>query len=64
MTIKEMRKLKRVSQKDLAKGLNVSQPAVSMYETGDRQPDISLIPKFAEILHCSIEEIVYCFCNV
>ena len=63
MTIRDLRKVKKVSQSELAQKLNVSQPAVSMYETGERQPDISLIPKLAEILQCSIEDIVYCFCN-
>lgn len=63
MTIRNLRKAKKVSQFEIAQKLNLSQAAVSMYETGERIPNIRLIPKLAEILQCSIEEIVYCFCD-
>ena len=63
MTIKDIRKSKKIGQVELARVLNVTQATISLYENGLRQPDISLIPKLAEILQCSIEDIVYCFCN-
>jgi repressor LexA len=37
--LKELRKVKKISQRELAKILKVSSGAVGMYETGKREPD-------------------------
>ena len=54
---------KNITQAKLASQLYVSQSFVSAWEQKQRQPDISLIPKMARILGCSIEDIVMCFCD-
>ena len=59
----KLRKLKKIKQINISKKLKVSSSCFSQYETGKRQPPISLIPKMAKILGCSIEDIVMCFCD-
>ena len=58
MTLKNLRILQNVKQKDLLKVLNVSSGCLSQWESGKRQPSIETIPKLAKILNCSIEELV------
>lgn len=57
--MKFLRIKKYLSQKNLAEKLFVSQRTISWWETGKREPSISVLPKLAEILGCSIEEVVY-----
>ena len=45
--IKEIRQEKKLSQKDLAKKLNISQQAISLYEKGDREPKLETWQKLA-----------------
>jgi repressor LexA len=47
-TIKELRKSKKLSQKDLAEILNVHQTAVSQWEQNRTMPDIDMIKKLAK----------------
>lgn len=61
MTIKNLRKNK-ITQSKLASNLNISQSLISAWEQKKRHPPIKYIPKLAEVLNCTIEEIVYCFC--
>ena len=56
--IREKRKNKGISQKELAKRIGVDQTAVSMWETGKAMPQASKLPKLAKILECSIEELL------
>ena len=50
-------KEKQIRQSELATKLNISQSAVSQWCTGG-QPKLEQLPKLAEVLGCSIEEIV------
>lgn len=54
-----LRKNLKLSQSELAKKLYLSQRTISSYENGTRTPPIDLLPKLAEVLNCSIEELVY-----
>lgn len=56
--MKKLRTENHLTQTDLAKKLFISQKTVSAYESGKRQPSIEQLPKIAEILHCSIEDLV------
>lgn len=58
MKLNEIRKTCKISQIDIAKKLSVKQSCISFWESGKREPSIELIPKLAEILNCSIEEVV------
>ncbi len=51
-------KEKQITQSELAKKLNVSQSAVSQWNSGCT-PKYEQLPKLAEVLNCSIEELVY-----
>lgn len=54
-----LRKKVNCKQSNIAKDLKISQPLISQWETGKRQPPVDILPKLAKILHCSIEELVY-----
>ena len=53
--IKELREEKELSQEDLAKKLNISRPALSLYETSKRQVPNHLIPQIANFFGVSID---------
>lgn len=54
--IKQRQKLK-LSQADVAEKLQVSQVAVSMWETGEAMPRADKLPELAKILQCDIAEL-------
>lgn len=56
--IKEYRKSNNVSQRALAEQLFVSDKTISRWELGKGLPDIEQLPKIAEILGISIDELV------
>ncbi len=53
--IKELRKLKGISQQKLALHLNVSQAMISKYELGLSEPDIAMIQKLADYFGVSAD---------
>lgn len=52
--IKAARKQKKISQEKLSEMLNVSQSAISSYESGARKPDIDFLPQIAKALDVSV----------
>ena len=56
--IARCRKELNLSQKELAKKLNITDKAVSKWETGNGAPDISLLTPLAETLNVSVLEIL------
>lgn len=56
--ISAIRKEMNLSQKDLAEKLNVTDKAVSKWETGRSAPDISILLPLAETLGISVTEIL------
>lgn len=56
--ISELRKEKGLTQKNLAEKLNVTDKAVSKWETGRSAPDISLLVSLSEILDVTVIEIL------
>ena len=56
--IKEYRKNNNVSQRELAEQLFVSDKTISRWELGKGLPDIEQLPKIADILGISIDELV------
>ncbi len=55
MRLKEIRKLKGISQVKLAFALNTNQNTISRYETGEREPGISELIKIADYFDVSID---------
>ena len=53
--IKLKRRLKKITQKELAEKLSVSAQAVSKWENGDNSPDIMHLPSIAEILETYVD---------
>lgn len=47
-----------ISQKDLAKKLDITPAAVSMYESGNRLPSMELFIKLVDVLNVSADEIL------
>ena len=56
--IADCRKALGYNQKDLAEKLNITDKAVSKWETGRSAPDVSLLIPLAEILNVSVAEIL------
>lgn len=56
--ISTLRKEKGMTQKELADKLNITDKAVSKWERDVALPDTATIPKLAEILEVSVEELM------
>ena len=56
--LKEKRNEKSLTQKEMAKLLFVSESAVSKWEKDVAHPDITLLPKLAEILGVTEHELI------
>lgn len=56
--ISTLRKEKNMTQSELANKMNVTDKAVSKWERNISCPDINSIPKLAEILDVSVEELL------
>ena len=58
LLIYELRSRKGLTQKELAEKCNVSDKAVSKWERGDGCPDVSVLPKLAEVFGVEVESIM------
>ncbi len=56
--IHTLRKQQGLTQEQLAESVKVSFQAVSKWETGNSLPDISTLPLLANVLHCSIDQLM------
>ena len=56
--ISSLRKEKGMTQSDLAEKMNVTDKAVSKWERNLSCPDVNTIPKLAEILGISVDELL------
>ncbi len=56
--ISSLRKEKNMTQNDLAEKMNVTDKAVSKWERNLSCPDVNSIPKLAEVLDVSVEELL------
>ena len=59
MTLRELRKAKKLNQTELANRLGVSRQAVSFYEIGARTLPLDCIVPLSQIFDVSIETIVF-----
>lgn len=57
MRIKEIRRRRQKSQAELAACLSVTQSSVAKWESANVYPRAELLPKIAECLECTIDEL-------
>lgn len=55
--LKELREKKKLSQYKVAEILGVAQSTVAMWESGTNIPTADKLPRIAEVLGCSIDEL-------
>ena len=58
LLIYEMRTRKNLTQKELAEKCNVTDKAVSKWERGEGCPDVTVLPKLAEIFGIEVESLM------
>ena len=56
--LKEIRKIKKLSQMKVAMDLNISREALSHYENGKREPNIDLLNKLSSYFNVSIDYLI------
>ena len=57
-TIEEARKAKGLTQEQLAKMLGITQGAIAQWENGLTHPSFEMLPKLAEILGMTVDELI------
>lgn len=53
-----MRKLRKMSQRDLARAICQSQSSITMYETGRREPDFETLEALADVFNVPFSSFV------
>ncbi len=61
MSLKELRENNNFSQQELAAKISVKRSTYAMWETGKSAPKTTDLPKIAEALKVTVEDIVNCF---
>lgn len=56
--IKELRKEKRITQRELGERMKISQQQIAQYENGKLKPKIETVKKIADALNVSIDELM------
>lgn len=54
-----LRKIKELTQEDVARQLNISPQAVSKWENGHAMPELSILVELSELLGCTIDQILF-----
>ena len=58
MNLKEKRIEKNMTQEEISDACGISQCAYSLYEAGKRNPKPSMLKQLAEILDCTVDELL------
>lgn len=56
--LKEARVRRGLSQKDIAEEIGVAKSTYSLYESGNREPNVQTIKKIADVLKVSADELL------
>jgi len=56
--IKELRKVKNLTQEQLAEEFNVSRRTVSRWETGNNMPDLDILIEMSDFFEVDLREIL------
>lgn len=55
--LKFLRRKAKLTQKDFAKRMNISQSTICSWENNKSVPRVGALPKIAEVLGCSIQDL-------
>lgn len=58
INIRKMRKEKGLTQEELAEKIGVKQGAISQFECGVIQPSVNTLVKIANVLDCSVDDLI------
>ena len=58
MSIRKYRKLRGMTQKELALAMDVDQAAVSRWETGETKPLRKTHQRLADVLGCTVDDLL------
>lgn len=56
--LRKIRKLRMITQAELATMIGITQAMVSHYETGRRVPDLETAAKIANALGCKVDDLI------
>ncbi len=56
--LKKLRKQKKMTQRELAEALHISQTSVSKYERGESEPDIAMLIEISDYFGITVDEFV------
>ncbi len=56
--LKNARERKGISQKDVAEKIGVAKSTYSLYESGNREPNVQTIKKIADVLNVSADDLL------
>ena len=56
--LKKLRKQNRITQRNLAEALHISQTSVSKYDRGESEPDLEMVIKMADFFGVTIDEFI------
>ena len=56
--LKTARERRGISQKDMAEQIGVAKSTYSLYESGNREPNVQTIKKIADVLNVSADELL------
>ena len=57
-TLENIRELRGITKTEMARMLDLSLPAYSLYEKGEREPKLSNLKRIASILNVSVDELL------
>ncbi len=57
MNLKTLRRKAGLTQSEISAAIGVAQNTISNWENGERMPSTNMLPKIAEILNCTIDEL-------
>lgn len=56
--MRELRKQKGLTMKELGKAVGVAESTISLYENGKHEPDLTTMKRIADVLEVSIDELI------
>lgn len=59
VTLANLRERKNITQRELAKMVNVTASAIAMYETGERTPSLAKAKEIARFFKVPVEAIIF-----